>query len=110
MADTWELLDQKERALLKKIDDLADRQYQAEQLFSDFEAYDEATYDSENNLWEAAYQSRFSHQLESLNERRRCHKERLVDDFLRYRDDLKREESHLEREIEVIRAQKHKEK
>ena len=110
MADTWELLDQKERALLKKIDDLADRQYQAEQLFSDFEAYDEATYDSENNLWEAAYQSRFSHQLESLNEGRRCHKERLVDDFLRYRDDLKREESHLEREIEAIRSQKHKEK
>lgn len=110
MADNWEILDYKEHDLLKKIDDVADRQYQAEQSFSDFEAYDEATYDSENNLWEAAYHSRYSNQLENLNEQRHYLKERIIDNFMHYRDDLKREENHLEMKIETIRVQKRQEK
>ncbi|MGT2960806.1 DUF3958 family protein [Streptococcus caballi] len=99
----------KERNLSEQLDDAIGQRVRAEQLHGDFEWYDSDSRFAEQELWEAAFQSKYAWQLEDMAHQMRQLKSQMFDDLEDYVEGLKKDERQLEDKLDDIYYKKQKE-
>lgn len=101
-------LRQKELELSEQLEDKGRQRGRAEQLYSDFEWYASDDQFLEQQLWEAAYQSKYAWQLEDTANQMRASKLQLFNDLTDHIDGLKKDERYIEDQLDVLYTEKQK--
>ncbi|RKV69943.1 MAG: hypothetical protein D8H99_63240, partial [Streptococcus sp.] len=93
-------LKKRERELLYQLEDNGKEKYRTKELIETFEGYDRASHRYQNDLWEAAYQSRYAGQLEETLLQRNQLKNQILENLSYRMDDLKKEKFRLEGDLD----------
>ena len=102
-------LKKRERDLLYRLEDNGKEKYRTKELIETFEGYDRASHHYQNDLWEAAYQSRYAGQLEETLLQRNQHKNQILENLSYRMDDLKKEKFRLEGDLDEVYYERRKE-
>ena len=106
---TLDELKKRERDLLYQLEDNGKEKYRTKELIETFEGYDRASHRYQNDLWEAAYQSRYAGQLEETLLQRNQLKNQIFEDLSYHMDDLKKEKFRLEGDLDAVYYERRKE-
>ena len=102
-------LKKRERELLYQLEDNGKEKYRTKELIETFEGYDRVSHRYQNDLWEAAYQSRYAGQLEETLLQRNQLKNQILENLSYRMDDLKKEKFRLEGDLDEVYYERRKE-